>query len=72
MKHECAVELSRRLAVTVADALCPDFSGIRPHGYGKSGESPTATGKGDLRLDVNYSTQKKGLARCFDQDHEFP
>lgn len=62
MKHEYAVELSRRLAVTVADALRPDFSGIRPHGYGKGGESPTATGKGDLRLDVNYSTQKKGLA----------
>lgn len=62
LKQGFAVELSSRLAVSIADALRPRFKGIRPLGYRNGGESRTATGRGDSRLDVNYSTQRKGLA----------
>jgi hypothetical protein len=62
LKQGYAVELSKRLAVTVANALRPEFRGILPERIGAGGESLTAVGKGSVRLDVNYSTARQGLA----------
>lgn len=61
-KRKYAEKLTDALAVSVANALRPDFPGILPSADGKGKESPARTVKGFKRLDVNYSTPRLGMA----------
>jgi hypothetical protein len=60
-KKNYAENLSRALAVKVANLLRENFPGILPDESGKRQESRARTAKGFKKLDVNYSTPELGL-----------
>jgi hypothetical protein len=60
-KKNFAQRFSTSLAMKIANALRPRFSGIQPSADGKGHESLSRSKSGLKKIDVNYSTQQGGL-----------
>lgn len=60
-KKNFAQRFSSAIAQKTADALRPDFPGIKPDAEGRGHESRSAVARGKKKIDVNYSTTSSGM-----------
>jgi hypothetical protein len=60
-KKNFAQRFSTGIALKIANALRPHFTGIQPTPDGKGHESLSKSASGLKKIDVNYSTQRSGL-----------